>query len=92
MNRYEEEDAHLDDIVADVYHRIAVDAVNFYVAFDDADASNGGLEVAHGTGTLRGSVLTSPTERPMDDALAASFDLGFFPQTMSWHCVCLITR
>ena len=30
------------------YHRFALDAVNFYVAFDDADEGNGALEVAPG--------------------------------------------
>jgi ectoine hydroxylase-related dioxygenase (phytanoyl-CoA dioxygenase family) len=47
-----------------VYHRFAVDAVNFQIAFDDADEKNGALQVVPGLEEqLKGKMLVETTER-----------------------------
>jgi len=47
-----------------VYSRVALDAVNFGVAFDAADASNGALEVcAERYGALAGRLARAPLEQ-----------------------------
>ena len=66
-----------------MFHRFAEDAVSFYIAFDDADSENGGLEVAPlPLNKLRGKLLAPVSERPLPETAVADLD---------WQCPALLT-
>ena len=66
-----------------VFHRFAHDSVSFYIAFDDADSENGGLEVAPlPLDKLRGKLLAPVSERPLPEMAVADLD---------WQCPTLKT-
>jgi len=66
-----------------VFHRFAHDSVSFYIAFDDADSENGGLEVAPlPLDKLRGRLLAPVSERPLPEMAVADLD---------WQCPTLRT-
>lgn len=55
-----------------IYHRVVTDAVNFYVAFDDANEENGALQVVKGLERcLHGRLIADPTEEKIRDDVAA---------------------
>jgi hypothetical protein len=65
-----------------VYSRFAKDAVNFYIAFDDADEENGALQVVPGLQEeLHGRIIVEQTERyPIPENIAEN--LNFVAQPL----------
>eukprot|EP00041_Stephanoeca_diplocostata_P011507 m.190611 g.190611 ORF g.190611 m.190611 type:complete len:292 (+) comp18566_c0_seq1:37-912(+) len=63
------------------YHRFAIDAINFYIAFDDADADNGALEVAGGLQRqLHGNMIVEmPESGPIPEAIASTLPFKVCP-------------
>merc|ERR1719174_3177383 len=58
-----------------IYSRVCTNAVNFGIAFNDADASNGALQVAAGMHAhLRGKHILPVTETKMPEAAVSGLD------------------
>eukprot|EP00039_Didymoeca_costata_P004967 m.77290 g.77290 ORF g.77290 m.77290 type:complete len:330 (+) comp12614_c0_seq1:910-1899(+) len=54
-----------------VFHRFVEEAVSFYIAFDNADDENGGLQFAQGLyPALKGKMIVNYTEAPIPNEIA----------------------